>query len=68
MKILRSDGDIGAFGRGYGGVEAKIGGADDDFVAVVAVDQGQEVAKEVTGLVGRLVHLPVGGDEFFSHD
>ena len=40
--------------------------ANDDFVACVPGDQGQEIGEKSTGLFGRLVHLPVGGDELFS--
>ena len=36
------------------------------MVAVVARYHRQEVAEEVSCLVGRFVHLPVGGDELFS--
>ena len=51
-----------------GGVNRKVIGADDDFVAVVAVDQRKEIAEEFTGLFGGFVHLPIGGEEFLSHE
>ena len=68
VQILSADSDIRALGCSDGGIEAEIGGADDDFVAVVIFDQREEIAEEVTGLVGRFVHLPVGSDDFFSHE
>src|ERR1035441_1378745 len=68
MEILRADGYVRALGRIDGGIERKEIWADDNFVAVVAVDHRKEIAEEVTGLVGCFVHLPVGGEEFLSHE
>ena len=65
VHVLRADGNVGALRGMDGNIERKISGADYDFVAVVTVDQRQEFAEEVAGFVGRFVHLPVGGDEFF---
>ena len=52
----------------HGKIEREVGGADDDFVAVVTGNERQKFAEEVAGLVRSFVHLPVGGDEFFSHE
>ena len=72
VKILRADGDVRAPGGMDGGIKRKVIRADDDFVAaflvIGAVDQRQEIAEEVAGLVGRFVHLPVGGEHFLSHE
>ena len=65
---MRADGDTRTLGRVDGGIDCKVSRADDDFVAVVALDQRQEIVEEVTSLVGGFVHFPIGGDEFFSHD
>ena len=53
--------------RGFdGGVQINKRRADDDLVARVVGDHGQEFAEECGGLFRRLVHLPVGGDKFFT--
>jgi hypothetical protein len=46
VQILGSDGDIRTLGCGDGGIDAEIGWADDDFVAVVRLNQGKEIAKK----------------------
>ena len=68
IEVLCADGDVGAFGGSDGSIDAEVGGADEDFVPIVAVNQRKEVAEEVTGLVGSFVHLPISGDEFLSHE
>ena len=55
-----------ALGGFDGHIKIDVGRADDDFVAGMAGDQGQEVAEEIAGLIGILVHLPVGGHQLFA--
>ncbi len=47
-------------------IEIDVGRADNDFVAGVAGHQGQEIVEECLGLLGVLVHLPVGGHQLLS--
>ncbi len=54
------------FGGLNGDVKINVGRADYDFVASVTGNQGKEVMKESPGLLGILVHLPVGGHHFFA--
>ena len=46
VKILRANGDVGAFGGMQGGIDAKERGAHDNFVAVVAGNQRKKVRKK----------------------
>ena len=69
VEILRADGDVRALGRGDGGVECRGRWGRRRFRrGRCRLDQRKEIAEEVTGLVGGFVHLPVGGDQFFSHE
>src|SRR5258708_30155563 len=65
--ILRAHADgAAADGFRHGG-EADKGRAEDDLIACVLPDHGKKRRDKGAGLLRRLVHLPVGGDQFFSH-
>jgi len=63
VHVLRADGDAGAGSGGDDHRNGGEGGANDDLVAAVIGDEGQEELHEFLGLDGGFVHLPVGGDE-----
>jgi hypothetical protein len=50
-----------------GGRDGEERRANDDLVAVVSCDQRQKLPEELPGLIGRLVHFPIGGNYLFSH-
>jgi len=57
VHVLRTDGDPGTGGgRDYHRDRGK-GGANDDLVAVVVGDQGEEVLHELLGLGGGFIHF-----------
>src|SRR5205823_14392014 len=53
-------------GCNHGG-QADKGRAQDDLIPPMIVHQRKKGGDKVFRLWWRLVHLPVGGDEFFSH-
>ena len=44
-----------------------IGGTEDDLGLLLVGDEGKEGIDEGGGFGGGLVHLPVGGDQWFAH-
>src|SRR5437016_12840725 len=42
--------------------------AEDNLIPRMVLYQWQEGRDEVARSIGRLIHLPVGGDELFSHE
>jgi hypothetical protein len=66
VNILRADGDRGVPSGIERGMQIDERRANDDFIAVMIGDKGKKGAEEVAGLVGSLVHLPIGGNEFFT--
>ena len=49
VDILRANGYARSLGRMDGSVDGQVGGADDDFVAAVTVDEGKKLAEEIRG-------------------
>jgi hypothetical protein len=68
VDVLSADGDIRSFGRIESGGQIEKRRANHDLVAGVSGNERQEVAEEVASLIRSLVHLPVGGHYFFSHE
>src|SRR5262249_62054616 len=68
VNILRADGDTRVLRRRDRNMQVDKGWTHDDFIAIVSGDEGQEVPEEVATLIRGFVHLPIGGDDFFSHE
>jgi len=68
VNVLHSDGNVGALGAGERGVDAGIRRADDDFVTVVSLDEGQKVVEEVASFVGRFCSSSSWRRLLFSHE
>ena len=65
VEILPADGDVATFGGVNGHIEGEISGTNDDFVTVVALDEGQEFAEELASLVGVLYIFQLAAMTFF---
>ena len=64
---LGAGGDVGAFDGLDDVGERGHGGEEGDVLIVVVVDQGKELLEKGERLLGSLVHLPVGGNQRFTH-
>ena len=65
MQVLGADGDLAAFHGVHRDVDGEMVRADDDFIAIVILDQGQKVAEEVASLVGVLCIFQLAAISFF---
>jgi hypothetical protein len=68
VQVLRSDGHVRSLYGVDRSTKVNVWRADNDFIAIMIRDHGKKVAQEVASLVWRLVHFPVGSDEFLSHE
>src|SRR5579862_2793233 len=68
MDILGANRYIRAFHRFQGSRQINVRGANYDLVSVVSGEHRNKLMKEFASLVGRFVHLPVGGDQLISHE
>src|ERR1051326_4394251 len=68
VNILTANSHVRPLGRLDRCRQIKKRRAYHNFIARVSGNQRQEFAEEVASLVGRLVHLPVGGHYFCSHE
>src|ERR1700727_2425237 len=66
MHVLRADGDVRARSDRDGRLQVDEGNAYRNIVALVPGDERKEFLKECGGLLGRFVHLPVAGNQFFA--
>src|SRR5262249_45687885 len=67
VHVLCSNNDPSAANGLEGSGEADERRQDRNVIAVVPGDQRAEFVNEGGGLAGRFMHLPIGGDELFSH-
>ena len=61
-----ADGNVGALGGGNDRGQQNGRGKQGDFVAGVAGNERQKCIDKRLGFGGRLVHLPIGGNQFLT--
>ncbi len=66
VDVLAADGDVGALGGGDHRWQQDGRREKGDFIAVVAGNERQKSIDKRLGFGGRLVHLPIGGNQFFA--
>ncbi len=66
VDVLRADGDVRALGGFDHGGQQNRRWEEGDLVARVAGDEGQKCVDKRLGFGRRLVHLPVGSNQFLT--